>query len=113
MNGLEWFILGSLSTIILCLLFVVVVIQFRNNKVKALSDDLIDRIHDANIADLYNDANTDALLDGTLSRVLNNRWKTFESVSYYTMVAKFWKPVKAEAFYDLSFLEPMSKDADE
>lgn len=35
------------------------------------------------------------------------RYRYFGSVSYNTMMLKFWLPVKVESFYkDLSFLEP-------
>lgn len=67
---------------------------WRNDQVYKLHKRMSDRIHELSLKDI------DA------GRPWNWRWEKYEEVKYETMLNRFWKPLKPEAFYsDLSFLQ--------
>lgn len=72
----------------------------RNFGVNMFRHYLISKCSEANQADIRN-----GVLD------LPDRYNIYDSVSYYAMLLKFWKPLRPEAWYkDTSFLQPTNKD---
>lgn len=92
MNGLEIGILVVCGALFLVSLYSVVVITIRNERTLAMRTSMLQDILYASLHDLGND----------------NTWRydKFNEVSYNTIMWKWWKPLKPEAFYDdTSFLE--------